>query len=244
MQLEGQVALVTGASRGIGKAIANALMQEGAFVFGTATTTEGAATLTEESRGMGKGLPFELQDRKRAKALVEEIMTIKGKIDILVNNAGITRDNLLLRMSDEEWQLVIDSNLSGVFALTKEVVRPMLKARYGRIINLASVVGFMGNAGQTNYCAAKAGLVGFTKALAKEVASRSITVNCIAPGFIATDMTKSLGDAQKEQLLANIPIKRLGTSEDCAHAALFLASPLASYITGETIHVNGGMYMA
>jgi 3-oxoacyl-[acyl-carrier protein] reductase len=244
MQLEGQVALVTGASRGIGKAIANALMQEGAFVFGTATTTEGAATLTEESRGMGKGLSFELRDRQSTKVLVEEIMTIKGKIDILVNNAGITRDNLLLRMSDEEWQLVIDSNLSGVFALTKEVVRPMLKARYGRIINLASVVGFMGNAGQTNYCAAKAGLVGFTTALAKEVASRSITVNCIAPGFIATDMTKSLGDAQKEQLLANIPIKRLGTSEDCAHAALFLASPLASYITGETIHVNGGMYMA
>jgi len=244
MQLEGQVALVTGASRGIGKAIARALMQEGAFVFGTATTAEGAATLTEESGGMGQGLPFELQDRKRAKALVEEMMTIKGKIDILVNNAGITRDNLLLRMSDEEWQLVIESNLSGVFALTKEVVRPMLKARYGRIINLASVVGFMGNAGQTNYCAAKAGLAGFTKALAKEVASRSITVNCIAPGFIATDMTKSLGDAQKEQLLANIPIKRLGTPEDCAYAALFLASPLASYITGETIHVNGGMYMA
>jgi len=197
MQLEGQVALVTGASRGIGKAIARALMQEGAFVFGTATTTEGAATLTEESGGMGQGLPFELRDRQSAKALVEEIMTVKGKIDILINNAGITRDNLLLRMSDEEWQLVIESNLSGVFALTKEVVRPMLKARYGRIINLASVVGFMGNAGQTNYCAAKAGLVGFTKALAKEVASRSITVNCIAPGFIATDMTKSLGDAQK-----------------------------------------------
>jgi 3-oxoacyl-[acyl-carrier protein] reductase len=244
MQLKGQVALITGASRGIGQAIAACFMKEGAFVFGTATREESVVAINRMCKDQGQGLLFDLKDRNRPKSLIAEIMAHKGKIDILVNNAGITRDNLLLRMSDDEWQEVIDTNLSGVFPLTREVLRPMLKARYGRVINVASVVGFMGNAGQANYCAAKAGLVGLTKALAKEVASRSITVNCIAPGFIITDMTKKLAETQKEQLLDNIPLKRLGAPEDCAYAALFLASPTAGYITGETIHVNGGMYMA
>lgn len=244
MQLKGQVALITGASRGIGQAIAACFIKEGAFVFGTTTREESVVAINQMCKDQGQGLLFNLKDRNRPKSLIAEILAHKGKIDILVNNAGMTRDNLLLRMSDDEWQEVIDTNLSGVFSLTKEAVRPMLKARYGRVINVASVVGFMGNAGQTNYCAAKAGLVGFTKALAKEVASRSITVNCIAPGFIVTDMTKKLAETQKEQLLDNIPLKRLGTPEDCAYAALFLASPASGYITGETIHVNGGMYMA
>ncbi|WP_016956844.1 3-oxoacyl-ACP reductase FabG [Catenovulum sp. SX2] len=242
--LDGQVALVTGASRGIGKAIALKLVAAGAKVVGTATSEKGAAAISEYLGDNGKGLVLNVTDDASIAAVFEQIKADFGEIDVLVNNAGITRDNLLMRMKDAEWTDIIDTNLTSVFKLSKAVLRAMMKKRNGRIVNIGSVVGSTGNPGQANYCAAKAGLVGFTKAMAKEVASRGITVNSVAPGFIDTDMTKELNDDQKSTIFAQIPAGRLGQPEEIAAAVLFLASPEAAYITGETIHVNGGMYMA
>ena len=242
--LDGQVALVTGASRGIGKAIALKLVAAGAKVVGTATSEKGAAAISEYLGDNGKGLVLNVTDDASIAAVFEQIKADFGDIDVLVNNAGITRDNLLMRMKDAEWTDIIDTNLTSVFKLSKAVLRAMMKKRNGRIVNIGSVVGSTGNPGQANYCAAKAGLVGFTKAMAKEVASRGITVNSVAPGFIDTDMTKELNDDQKSTIFAQIPAGRLGQPEEIAAAVLFLASPEAAYITGETIHVNGGMYMA
>ncbi len=244
--LEGKVALVTGASRGIGQAIALALGGAGATVAGTATSEAGAAGISEYLRNAGlKGAGFKLNvnDVAETEGVFGRIESEHGPVAVLVNNAGITRDNLLLRMKDAEWDEIMDTNLKSVFRLSKLVIRSMMKARFGRIINITSVVGSMGNAGQVNYAAAKAGVVGFSKSLAKEVGSRNITVNCIAPGFIDTDMTRGLPDDQKSALLAHIPLGRFGQAAEIAAAAVFLASDGAAYVTGSTLHVNGGMYM-
>lgn len=241
-----KIALVTGASRGIGQAIALELARQGAIVIGTATSEGGAAAITEylQQAGVaGSGLALDVTGANSVDAAIAAIQQNHGDIAILVNNAGITRDNLLMRMKDEEWDSIINTNLSSVFRLSRAVLRAMMKARYGRIINIASVVGAMGNAGQTNYAAAKAGMVGFSKSLAREVGSRNITVNCVAPGFIDTDMTRALPEGQRNALLEHIPLGRLGQVEDIAHAVSFLASSQAGYVTGATLHVNGGMYM-
>lgn len=246
MSLQGKTALVTGATRGIGKAIALSLGEQGATVIGTATSDNGAATISaylQEAGINGKGVVLNVTDDDAIEAVVSQIETEFSAPDILVNNAGITRDNLLMRMKDEEWDDIINTNLTPIFKLSKRCVRAMTKARWGRIINITSVVGVMGNAGQTNYAAAKAGVIGFSKSLAREVGARGITVNSVAPGFIDTDMTKDLPEAHKTALLENVPAKRLGEAEEIAAAVTFLASPLAGYITGETLHVNGGMYM-
>ncbi|REL29735.1 3-oxoacyl-ACP reductase FabG [Thalassotalea euphylliae] len=240
--LEGKIALVTGASRGIGKAIASQLKALGATVIGTATSEHGAEKISEYL-GQGHGLVLNVTSDDSIAAMFETIKTEHGAIDILVNNAGITRDNLIMRMKADEWDDIIETNLSSVFKLSKAVLRPMMKNRCGRIINIGSVVGTMGNAGQVNYATAKAGLLGFTKSLAREVASRGITVNTVAPGFIDTDMTQTLTDEQKEAMLSQVPANRLGKPEDIANTVAFLASDAAGYTTGETIHVNGGMYM-
>ena len=244
--LEGKVALVTGASRGIGRAILLALAQAGATVVGTATTQAGAESISELLRDngvSGRGLRMDVNDGALVAAGLEEIQKEYGDVSILVNNAGITRDNLLLRMKDEEWDDIMSTNLKSVYRLSKAVLRGMTRAREGRIINITSVIGSTGNPGQTNYAAAKAGAEGFAKALAREVGGRSITVNCVAPGFIDTDMTRALSEDQRARLLTQIPLGRLGRVEDIASAVLFLASPQASYITGCTLHVNGGMHM-
>jgi 3-oxoacyl-[acyl-carrier protein] reductase len=245
--LNGQVALVTGATRGIGQAIAKALAAAGAKVIGTATTDEGAAKIAAylgEAGNAGTGIRLDVSDGAAIGTALADIEARFGAITILVNNAGITRDNLLLRMKDDEWDAIMATNLKPAYRLAKAVLRGMMKARHGRIIQIGSVVGTSGNAGQANYAAAKAALVGFTKSLAQEVGSRNITVNCVAPGFIDTDMTKALPEAQREKLLERIPLGRLGSPDDIAHAVAFLASPQAGYITGATLHVNGGMYMA
>ena len=246
MTHDGSVALVTGASRGIGKAIAQALARDGAIVVGTATTDAGAASIgayLNAQGNAGTGLRLDVNEASGPEATISEIQQRYGEVAILVNNAGITRDNLLLRMKDDDWDAIIDTNLKSVYRLSKAVLRGMMKARYGRIINIGSVVGVSGNAGQTNYSAAKAALIGFTKSLAQEVGSRNITVNCVAPGFIDTDLTRALADAQRDKLVERIPLGRLGVPEDVAHAVAFLASAGAGYITGATLHVNGGMYM-
>jgi 3-oxoacyl-[acyl-carrier protein] reductase len=244
--LEGQVALVTGATRGIGAAILNRLLAEGATVVGTATSESGAAAIQaaiDAAGGKGLGAVLDVKDAAQTDALLKAVEEKFGTIGILVNNAGITRDNLMMRMKDDDWSGVIETNLSAVFRLCRGVIKGMMKARTGRIINISSVVGFMGNPGQVNYVAAKAGMVGFSKALAREVGSRNITVNCVAPGFIETDMTKALSEEQVTKLVGSVPLGRLGQPADIAEAVVFLASPHASYITGNTIHVNGGMHM-
>ncbi len=245
--LQGQIALVTGASRGIGQAIALALGNAGATVIGTATSDKGAQAISDylaAANIKGGGMKLDVCNAAEVDAVIAAIEKDFGTIGILVNNAGITRDNLLMRMKDEEWDEIMATNLTSVFRLSRAVLRAMMKARAGRIISIASVVGAMGNAGQTNYSAAKAGIMGFTKSLAREVGSRNITVNCVAPGFIDTDMTRALPDAQRQALLAHIPLGRLGSAEDIAAAVTFLASPAAGYVSGTTLHVNGGMYMA
>jgi len=244
--LTGEIALVTGASRGIGRAILNALAAQGATVAGTATTPAGAEGINQAlaSGGYrGLGLVLDVANQVSVDAALEQINTTLGAPSILVNNAGITRDNLLMRMKDDEWQAVIDTNLGSVFRMSRACLRAMTKARRGRIINITSVVGLMGNAGQANYAAAKAGMMGFTKSLAREVGSRGITVNCIAPGLIDTDMTRAMSEAQQATILAAVPLGRFGQPEEIAGTVVFLASPAAAYITGETLHVNGGMYM-
>lgn len=240
--LDGKVVLVTGASRGIGKAIALQLKELGATVIGTATSEHGAEKISDYL-GAGQGLVLNVTEDESIAAMFETIKAEHGAVDVLVNNAGITRDNLFMRMKDAEWNDIIDTNLSSVFKISKAVLRPMMKNRNGRIINIGSVVGTMGNAGQVNYATAKAGLIGFTKSLAREVASRGITVNTVAPGFIDTDMTQTLTDEQKEGIFSQVPANRLGKPEEIANAVAFLASDSAAYITGETLHVNGGMYM-
>jgi 3-oxoacyl-[acyl-carrier protein] reductase len=240
--LEGKVALVTGASRGIGKAIACQLKELGATVIGTATSQSGANNISDYL-GDNNGQVLNVTEVESISTLFDYIKKNYGGVDILVNNAGITRDNIMMRMKDEEWDDIINTNLSSVFRISKAALRPMMKKRFGRIINIGSVVGSMGNAGQVNYSAAKAGLLGFTKSLAREVASRGITVNTVAPGFIDTDMTQSLSDEQKEGIFSQVPANRLGRPEEVASTVAFLASDAAAYITGETIHVNGGMYM-
>ncbi|OWY38722.1 3-oxoacyl-ACP reductase [Xenophilus sp. AP218F] len=244
MSLQGKVALVTGASRGIGAAIADALAAEGAIVIGTATSEAGAAAIHERlsARG-GAGRVLNVTEDGAIEGLVESIEKEFGVIAVLVNNAGITRDGLLMRMKDEDWDAIMDTNLKSVFKASKAVLRGMMKARFGRIVNIASVVGVMGNAGQANYAAAKAGIIGFTKSMAREVGSRGITVNCVAPGFIDTDMTRALPEAQREALVGQIALGRLGDAKDIADATAFLASDRAAYITGQTLHVNGGMLM-
>ncbi|HIP52628.1 MAG TPA: 3-oxoacyl-ACP reductase FabG [Chromatiales bacterium] len=244
--LNDEIALVTGASRGIGQAIAHALGKEGATVVGTATSQGGADAIAERLREAGiagTGMMLDVADATSVESVVKAIGTQFGAPTILVNNAGITRDNLLMRMKEEEWDAIIETNLTSVYRMSKAVLRGMMKARRGRIISISSVVGVMGNAGQTNYAAAKAGMTGFTKALAREVGARNITVNAVAPGFIDTDMTRALPEDQRDGLLSAIPLNRLGRPEEIAAAVLFLASPQAGYITGETLHVNGGMYM-
>ena len=243
MSLEGKIALVTGASRGIGRAIAEILVERGATVIGTATSESGADAISAYLGDHGKGFALNVTSPESIETILKQIKEQYGDIDILVNNAGITRDNLLMRMKDDEWQDIMDTNLTSVFRMSKAVLRAMMKKRHGRIISIGSVVGTMGNAGQTNYAAAKAGLLGFTKSMAREVASRGITVNAVAPGFIETDMTKALNDAQRAATLANVPAGRLGDPREIAAAVAFLASDEAAYITGETLHVNGGMYM-
>jgi 3-oxoacyl-[acyl-carrier protein] reductase len=243
--LDGKVAFVTGATRGIGKAIAQALAGQGATVVGSATTDEGAAAISAYLQtAANAGVRLDVTDAASVDATINDVQKRFGEISILVNNAGITRDSLLVRMKEDEWDAIMDTNLKSAFRLSKAVLRGMMKARQGRIINVGSVVGVSGNAGQTNYAAAKAGLIGFTKSLAQEVGSRNITVNCVAPGFIDTDMTRALPDAQRAALIGRIPLAKLGSPEDIAHAVTFLASPAAAYITGATLHVNGGMYMA
>jgi 3-oxoacyl-[acyl-carrier protein] reductase len=236
--LAGKVALVTGASRGIGQAIAAQLLKDGAKVIGTSTSPEGA------QKAPGIGMVLNVRDPAQCDALISQIQKESGDIAILVNNAGITRDNLALRMKDAEFDEVIDTNLRAVFRLSRAVMRGMMKARWGRIINITSVVGASGNAGQANYAAAKAAVVGMTKSLARELGSRNITVNCVAPGFIDTDMTRALPEAQKSALLEQIPLGRLGTPQDVAAAVAYLASPAGGYVTGAVLHVNGGMYMS
>ncbi|SUC03300.1 3-oxoacyl-ACP reductase [Pasteurella canis] len=240
--MQGKIALVTGATRGIGRAIAEELAEKGAFVIGTATSEKGAESISAYLGEKGKGLVLNVSDPTSIDATLEKIKADFGDIEILVNNAGITRDNLLMRMKDEEWFDIMQTNLTSVYYLSKAMLRSMMKKRFGRIITIGSVVGSMGNPGQTNYCAAKAGLIGFSKALAKEVASRGITVNVVSPGFIATDMTEVLTDEQKVGILSQVPAGRLGEPKDIAKAVSFLASEDASYITGTTLHVNGGMY--
>ena len=247
MNLDGQVALVTGASRGIGRAIAVELAKQGAIVIGTATSEAGSQAisqyLAETREGSGRGTMLDVNDAQRCNALVSEIQKEYGSLSILVNNAGITQDQLAMRMKDEEWDAVIATNLTSVARLSRAVLRGMMKARHGRIINITSVVGSAGNAGQMNYAAAKAGVAGMSRALAREIGSRNVTVNCVAPGFIDTDMTRALEEQQVSALLQQIPLARLGQPADIAAAVAFLASPQAGYITGSTLHVNGGMYM-
>tara|TARA_Y100001968_G_scaffold270265_1_gene261386 strand:+ start:84 stop:824 length:741 start_codon:yes stop_codon:yes gene_type:complete len=243
-QLDGKIALVTGSSRGIGKAIATQLAQQGATVIGTATSENGAQAISDYlSEFGGQGFALNVTDKDSVDATLKAINEAHGGIDILVNNAGITRDNLLMRMKDDEWQDIIDTNLTSIFTLSKAVLRGMMKKRFGRIVNIGSVVGSAGNAGQANYAAAKAGVIGFSKSMAREVASRGITINVVAPGFIDTDMTKALSDDQKEAIFKDIPANRLGEPDEIAATVAFLVSDGAAYITGETIHVNGGMYM-
>ncbi len=243
--LDGQVALVTGASRGIGASIALELAKSGLHVFGTATTDAGAVKIREELAAFPAcgALTLDVTDGAACEAAVEALVKAQGALHVLVNNAGITRDNLAMRMKDEDWDAVIDANLKGVFRMSRAVMRTMMKQRYGRIINITSVVGASGNPGQANYAAAKAGVAGMTRALARELGSRSITVNCVAPGFIETDMTAGLADEQQKALLGQIPLGHLGKPADVAHAVVYLASPQASYVTGQELHVNGGMYM-
>ena len=244
--LNGQVAIVTGASRGIGEAICAALAKANATVIGTSTSEKGAEAITRavaDLGGKGVGRVLDVRDSAQCAAFVESVQSQFGAPAILVNNAGATRDNLLARMKDEEWDEIQATNLKSVFVLSRAVLRGMMKARGGRIVNITSVVGFTGNPGQTNYAAAKAGMVGFSKSLAREVGSRNITVNCVAPGFIETDMTRALAEEQVKKLVENVPLGRLGRVEDIAQAVLFLCSPGAAYITGTTLHVNGGMYM-
>jgi 3-oxoacyl-[acyl-carrier protein] reductase len=244
--LDGQIALVTGASRGIGRAIALALGQAGATVIGTATSEAGVAGIQQsfETAGVrGRGIVLDVTDTAAIPAAISAIEKDFGTVSVLVNNAGITRDNLAMRMKDDEWQAVIDTNLKAVFTMSRAVMKGMMKARSGRIINITSVVGETGNPGQANYAAAKAGVAGMSMALARELGSRNITVNCVAPGFIATDMTEALGDAARDALLGQIPLGRLGLADEVAAAVVFLASPLAAYVTGSTLHVNGGMFM-
>jgi 3-oxoacyl-[acyl-carrier protein] reductase len=246
MTLGGKLAFVTGASRGIGRAIALELGRQGAVVVGTATTAAGAENIKQYLAGagiQGSGAIMNVNDDEQVESVMAGVQKQFGDIGILVNNAGVTRDNLLVRMKDEEWDEIMATDLRSVYRLSKRVLRSMMKARFGRIINITSVVGVTGNAGQTNYAAAKAGIIGFTKSLAREVGSRNITVNSVAPGFIDTDMTRALGGEQREALIRQIPLGRLGAPEDVAAAVLFLASPGASYVTGCTLHVNGGMYM-
>ena len=242
--MQGKIALVTGATRGIGRAIAEELMSKGAFVIGTATSEKGAESISAYLGEKGRGLVLNVADQSSIETALEHIKQEFGDIDILVNNAGITRDNLLMRMKDDEWFDILQTNLTSVYHLSKAMLRSMMKKRFGRIITIGSVVGSMGNPGQSNYCAAKAGLIGFSKGLAKEVASRGITVNVVAPGFIATDMTDVLTEEQKNGILSNVPAGRLGDPKDIAKAVAFLASDDAGYITGATLHVNGGLYMA
>lgn len=242
--MQGKIALVTGATRGIGRAIAEQLMAKGTIVIGTATSEKGAENISAYLGTGGKGIVLNVTESASIDAALEQIKAEFGDIDILVNNAGITRDNLLMRMKDEEWFDILQTNLTSVYYLSKATLRSMMKKRFGRIITIGSVVASSGNPGQTNYCAAKAGLIGFSKALAKEVASRGITVNVVAPGFIATDMTEVLTDEQKSAILSQVPAGKLGEPKDIAKAVAFLASDDAGYITGTTIHVNGGLYMA
>lgn len=244
--LTDQIALVTGASRGIGKAIAHALGKQGATVIGTATTEAGAKNISaslEAASIKGRGMVLNVADTDSTTQCLKQVIDEFGAPDILVNNAGITRDGLLMKMKDDQWDEIINTNLNSIFRMSKAVIRPMMKKRTGRIINISSVVGATGNPGQTNYAAAKAGLVGFSKSLAREIGSRNITVNTVAPGFIDTDMTRELSQQQKDSLTSQIPLGRLGSPDEIAAAVVFLASPSAAYITGETIHVNGGMYM-
>jgi 3-oxoacyl-[acyl-carrier protein] reductase len=246
MKLDNEVALVTGASRGIGAAIADGLAQAGAVVIGTATTQAGADAISnrfQKAGYRGTGMTLDVTDQASIDQLISAVNETYGAPTILVNNAGITRDNLLMRMKDEEWYSIIDTNLGSIYRMSKAVLRGMMKARRGRIINISSVVGAMGNPGQTNYAAAKAGIFGFTRSMAREVGSRGITVNAVAPGFIETDMTRQLSEEQRKGLLDSIPLQKLGQPEDIADAVVFLASAAAAYITGETLHVNGGMYM-
>jgi len=246
MILENKIALVTGASRGIGQAIAQKLGQHGAIVVGTATTENGADAISQylnKANIQGMGIVLNVNDADQINNAIATVRNQFGDIEILVNNAGITRDNLLVRMKDEEWDDIMETNLKSAFRLSRAVLRAMMKARYGRIINISSVVGSIGNIGQTNYAAAKAGIFGFSKSLAREVGSRNITVNSVAPGFIDTDMTRALSDEQQQSLIQHVPLGRLGRSEDVASAVAFLASSAAGYITGTTLHVNGGMFM-
>ena len=242
--LDGKIALVTGASRGIGRAIAERLVADGATVIGTATSESGAQAISAYLGTNGQGMVLNVSQQDSMQSLLNAINEQHGVIDILVNNAGITRDNLLLRMKDQEWQDILDTNLTPIFQMSKAVLRGMMKKRHGRIINIGSVVGSTGNGGQANYAAAKAGVIGFSKSMAREVASRGITVNVVAPGFIDTDMTKSLSDEQKEAIFKDIPANRLGDPKEIAATVGFLVSEDAAYITGETLHVNGGMYMS
>jgi len=244
--LNDKIALVTGATRGIGRAIAMELGRQGATVIGTATSQDGSDKISAylaEAGIKGKGIVLNVTDAAQTDAALTDLAKEFGAITILVNNAGITRDNLTMRMGDDEWDAVIDTNLKAVFRLSRGVMRGMMKARFGRIVNISSVVGYSGNAGQANYCAAKAGVAGLSRSLARELGSRNITVNCVAPGFIATDMTHALTEEQKAAMLASIPLARAGTPEDVAGAVGFLVSPAASYVTGTTVHVNGGMFM-
>ena len=244
--LADKIALVTGASRGIGKAIASALAEQGATVIGTATSEAGAEAITDSFKAAGfkgQGMVLDVSNSASVSECLKRITDDFGSPDILVNNAGITRDNLLMAMKDDQWDDIINTNLTSVFRMSKAVIRPMMKKRAGRIINISSVVGATGNPGQTNYAAAKAGLVGFSKSLAREIGSRGITVNTVAPGFIDTDMTRELAEEQRNALASQIPLARLGSADEVAGAVVYLASPLAGYVTGETIHVNGGMYM-
>jgi 3-oxoacyl-[acyl-carrier protein] reductase len=241
--LDGEIALVTGASRGIGAAIAKALLAAGATVVGTATTQAGADGISATLGGKGRGLVLDVSDDESIQTAMKDLQSREGSPTILVNNAGVTRDNLLMRMKDAEWSDVIATNLTGTYRLCKACLRGMMKARKGRIVNIASVIAIMGNAGQVNYAASKAGMIGFTKSLAREIGSRGITVNVVAPGFIDTDMTKVLTDEQREGMLSQVPLGRLGAADDIANAVLFLASAGGAYITGETLHVNGGMLM-
>lgn len=245
-EFKGQVALVTGASRGIGAAIALELAQQGLKVIGTATSDEGAARISDALAAFPgcRGANLNVNDAAAGEALIDDIVKSQGGLHVLVNNAGITRDTLAMRMKDDDWDAVLDTNLKAVFRMSRAAIRPMMKQRYGRIISITSVVGVSGNPGQANYAAAKAGVAGMTRALARELGSRNITVNCVAPGFIATDMTAALPEAQHQALMAQIPLGKLGAPEDIAHAVSYLASPQAAYVTGQELHVNGGMHMS